>query len=137
VKYTQKGPCYNARLQRPDGEIIACSTEPLFAACRELVKRRVTGWIRKYRNGVLSAEGNIEQLAGLTIYETNSCGPNIRKWHPPVPMTAKAKAELRMASCRGTPRSPAAVMLLEAVGQPEWLSTEIRYPYTQENAPPA
>ena len=81
VKHTAKGPWYNARLHRPDGETIVCSTEPLFAACRELVNRGITGNIRKYREGVLSAEGDIEQFAGLTVVETDKEGPVIRKYH--------------------------------------------------------
>jgi hypothetical protein len=85
VKYTQKGPCYNARLRRPDGEIIACSTEPLFAACRALVKRGDTGHIRKYRDGMLCTEGDIEQLAGLTVSETDSEGVRVRKYKPMPP----------------------------------------------------
>jgi hypothetical protein len=80
VKYPQKGPCYNARLQRPHGEIIACSTEPLFAACRELVKRGITGHVRKYRNCTISMQGDIEHFAGLTVCETDHRGPEIRKW---------------------------------------------------------
>jgi hypothetical protein len=92
MKYTQKGPWYNARLHRPEGEIIACSTEPLFAACRELVKRRITGHIRKYRNGVLSAEGDIETLAGLTVFETESQGPRICKYRPMPPRRVTVKA---------------------------------------------
>src|SRR5688572_13626401 len=81
VKHTAKGPWYNARLHTPDGEVVACSTEPLFAACRELVKRGITGNIRKYREGVLSAEGDIEQFAGLTVVETDTEGLVIRKYH--------------------------------------------------------
>ena len=94
VKYTRKGPWYNARLHRPDGELIACSTEPLFAACRELVKRGITGHIRKYRNGVLSAEGDIETLAGLTVFEAETQGPRICKYRlmPPRRVAAKAPA---------------------------------------------
>jgi hypothetical protein len=80
VKYTQKGPCYDARLHRPDGEIIACSTEPLFAACRELLKRGITGNVRKYRNGTIAMQGDIEHFAGLTVCETDHRGPEIRKW---------------------------------------------------------
>src|SRR5215207_10569022 len=94
VKYTQKGPWYNARLHRPDAEIVACSTEPLFAACRELVKRGITGQIRKYRTGVLSTEGDIETLAGLTVFETETLGPRICKYRqmPPRRVTVKASA---------------------------------------------
>jgi hypothetical protein len=112
VKYTQKGPWYNARLHRPDGEIIVCSTEPLLAACRELVKRGISGHIRKYRAGLLSTEGDIETFAGLTVFETERQGPRIRKYRPmPLrPVTVKA---------------PAAVLSPEAVGQPARLSAEI------------
>src|SRR5687768_14789071 len=112
MKYTQKGPWYNARLHRPDGEIIACSTEPLFAACRELVKGGITGHIRKYRNGVLSTEGDIETLAGLTVFETETQGPRICKYRP-------------MPARRVTAKPPAAVSCPEAVEQPARLSGEI------------
>lgn len=113
VKYTKKGPWYNAKLHRPDGEIIACSTEPLFAACRELVRRGITGHIRKYRDGVLSTEGDIETLAGLTVFETETQGPRVCKYRP-------------MPLRRVAVKAPAAVSRLEAVGQPARLSAEIR-----------
>jgi hypothetical protein len=49
-----------------------------------LLKRGITGQIRKWRNGTLSAEGDIEQFAGLTIRETRKSGPTARKYseHP-------------------------------------------------------
>jgi hypothetical protein len=115
VKCTQKGPLYNARLHRPDGEIVACSTEPLFAACRELVKRGITGHIRKYRLGVLSTEGDIETLAELTVFETETQGPRICKYRPMPPRRVAVNA-------------PAAVSHQEAVRQPARLSTEIGPP---------
>jgi hypothetical protein len=52
----------------------------LFAACRELVERGVTGWIRKYRDGTLSTDGDIETLAGLTVRENDTDGTRIRKY---------------------------------------------------------
>jgi hypothetical protein len=82
VKHTTKGAWYNARLSSRDGEIIACSTEPLFAACRELVKRGITGHVRKFRDGMLCAEGDIEQFAGLTVRENDSEGIRIRQFEP-------------------------------------------------------
>jgi hypothetical protein len=94
------------------GEIVACSTEPLFAACRELVKHGITGQIRKYRNQVLSIEGDIETLAGLTVLETETQGPRICKYRPMPPRCVAVKA-------------PAAVSGLEAVRQPGKLSAEI------------
>jgi hypothetical protein len=107
VKHTQKGPYYNARLQRPDGEIIVCSTEPLFAACRELVKRGITGNIRKYRNGVLSAEGDIEQFAGLTVVESDTEGPVIRKYHEH-PRAVVRRAQKTVETLSGVPDTPRA-----------------------------
>jgi hypothetical protein len=115
MKYTQKGPWYNARLHTFDGKVLVCSTEPLFAACRELVKRGITGHIRKYRNGVLSAHGDIEELAGLTVCESDSRGPVIRKHRPMPPRRVTALA-------------PEAVRALEAQKQPAKLSPEIELP---------
>ena len=99
VKHTERGPWYIARLHTPDGEVIACSTEPLFAACRELVKRGITGHIRKYRDGMLCTEGDIEQLAGLTVRENDTDGIRIRKYVPfsrqEKPRTAETPSEMR------------------------------------------
>jgi len=112
ARYTKKGPCYNARLHHPDGEIISCSTEPLFAACRELVKRGITGHVRKYRHGVLSAEGDIEQLAGLTVIENDRGDFYIGKYRE------YPRADQREGS-------KTAVLPLQAVRHPGGLSTEI------------
>jgi hypothetical protein len=94
MKSTQKGLCYNARLHHPNGEVIACSTEPLFAACRELVKRGISGHVCKYRNGVLSTEGDIETFAGWAVFENETQGPRICKYRPMPPrgVTATASA---------------------------------------------
>ena len=109
VKHTRKGPWYNARLHAPDGEIIVCSTEPLFAACRELVARGITGPIRFFRNSTLCCKGDIEELATLTVYENDRDGPYIVKWQPPVPMTEQVKAKLQRRTRSPNGRSPSAV----------------------------
>jgi hypothetical protein len=80
AKHTAKGPAYNVRLHAPDGKVIACSTEPLFAGCRELLRRGITGHVRKIRDGMLCGEGDIEHLAGLTVSETRTRSPELRKY---------------------------------------------------------
>jgi hypothetical protein len=107
VRHTAKGPWYDARLHSPDGEIIVCSTEPLFAACRELVKRGITGNIRKYREGVLSAEGDIEQFARLTVVETDTEGPVIRKYHEH-PRAVLRRGQKTVETLSGVPDTPRA-----------------------------
>jgi hypothetical protein len=109
-KYTQKGPRYIARLHAVDGEIVAVSTEPLFAACRELLKRGISGQIRSYRSGTLCWEGEIEEFARLMVYENDREGPYIAKWHPPAPMTEQVKEKLQRRTQSPNGRSPAAVL---------------------------
>jgi hypothetical protein len=118
VKHTAKGPVYNARLHTPHGEIIVSSIEPLFAACRELVKRGITGHVRKFRDGELCAEGGIERFAKLTVCETDKIGPYLGKWRPPTPMTDGAKQRARKSSKPPYASSPTAVSPAEVLNMP-------------------
>jgi hypothetical protein len=76
-----------------------------------LVKSGITGHIRKYRNGVLSTEGDIETLAELTVFETETQGPRICKYRPMLPRHDAVEA-------------PGAISTPEAVRQPARPSAE-------------
>jgi hypothetical protein len=115
VKHTGKGPWYNARLHRPDSEIIACSTEPMFAACRELVARGITGPVRKWRGETLSAEGDIEQFAGLSVEEGDK-PPRVRRWRPFAGGRVSSKTAETTSGATTIPKTLPAVLAMTGGG---------------------
>jgi hypothetical protein len=85
------------------------------------VKRGITGHVRKYRHGVLSADGDIEQLAGLTVIENNRGDFYIGKYR-----------EYPRADQRET--SKTAVLPLQAVNTPAGFRPKLGCSLTQERA---
>ncbi len=77
---------WQVNLGAPDGEIIlAAATEPMFAACRALKDRGLTGAVQFWRPGKAAPDFVIRDLAsgaGLTVTENTRTGPRIAKWQP-------------------------------------------------------
>src|SRR5688572_7943383 len=77
-----RGRSYDIYLGVPDGEHLGTSRTPFYDGARLLLYRGITGrfemWdaVHPYPRMV----GDVETCAGLTVEESSSRGPRVRRW---------------------------------------------------------
>src|SRR5262245_59192075 len=82
---TPEAPHYCGRLGSPDGEILVNHTPtPVLDAARALAARGITGILEMWdsERPYARLRGDIQEMAGLTVIETDKVGPYFAKYVP-------------------------------------------------------
>jgi hypothetical protein len=83
--YTDRGLLVRTRLGGPDGEILVDRVHnPVCTSCRALMARGITGPFEAWKEGIPYAclRGDIEKVAGLTVYEPDDGVVHFTRWRP-------------------------------------------------------
>lgn len=84
-RYNSRGQLYRARLGGPGGDVLVEQTvSPMCPSCRALMARGITGLFETWKEGVPYAcmRGDIEKMAGLTVYEPDDGVVQFARWRP-------------------------------------------------------
>ena len=78
----ERWPLYKAYLDGPDGEVVVRATlQPLLDGARALLARGITGPAELWgAEPYPHLSGDIEELAKLTVKETRTVGPMLRRY---------------------------------------------------------
>jgi hypothetical protein len=79
-----RGLLMTARLGSPDGEILEAAHNAVCEACRVLMSRGIVGPFETWKQGILypCMMGDIEKVAGLSVYEPDDGGVHFARWRP-------------------------------------------------------
>jgi hypothetical protein len=84
-RYNSRGQLYRTRLGGPAGDVLVeQAVSPMCPSCRALRARGITGLFETWKEGVPYAcmRGDIEKMAGLTVYEPDDGVVQFARWRP-------------------------------------------------------